>query len=135
MTVIPERRLISSTSAPQPEAPWGPHTHAVVVPPFVFTAGQLPIDQKTGIPLEGWDAEELSRTVLSRIAGILEDSGSGMDRLVKVRVLMVDMSMLDVFNQVYATFVTSQPARAVAGVSELPYGSLIQMDAIALLRP
>ncbi len=132
--MIPERKVLICKRAPQPRAAFGEHTHAVIAYPLVFTAGQLPIDQETGIPLESKDPELLSRTVLSRISAILEDAGSGMDRLVKVRTLFVDMNMMDTFNEVYATYVPVNPARAVAGVSELPYGCLIQMDAIALLN-
>src|ERR1700712_3420278 len=72
----------------QPESlrpPGGHYSHATVANGFVFVSGQLPI-AADGTRLVDAPFEAQARQVLDNLRTVLEAAGSGIDRLVQVRI-------------------------------------------------
>jgi len=112
----------------------GPYEQAIKVDGFVFTAGQIPLDPKSGKIVEGGIAAQ-TRQVLENLKGVLIASGSSMDRVVKATVFLKNMADFAAMNEVYAQYLgKSKPARSTVAVAvaELPRGALVEIDLVAL---
>jgi 2-iminobutanoate/2-iminopropanoate deaminase len=124
-----EIKTIETAQAP---APGGHYSQAVVANGFVFVSGQLPIKPGGGheIPV-GIEAQ--TRQALSNVDAILRAANSGLDRIVSVTVYVTDIADWPKVNQTYANvFGNYRPARVVAVSKELHFGSLVEIQAIAV---
>ena len=111
----------------------GPYEQAIKVGEFVYTAGQIPIDPKTGNFVEGGVAAQ-TRQVLENLKFVLEAAGSSLDRVVKATVFLKNIADFAAMNEVYAEYLgKAKPARSTVAVSELPRGALIEIDFVALV--
>jgi len=125
-----QRQPIQTDAAPEAI---GPYEQAIRTDGFVFTAGQIPIDPKTGNFVEGGVAEQ-TRQVLENLKAVLVAAGSSMDRVVKATVFLKNIADFPVMNEVYAEyFGGSKPARSTVAVAELPRGALVEIDLVALV--
>ena len=123
------REAIKTEAAPKAI---GPYEQAIRIDGLVFTAGQIPIDPKTGNVVAGGIAEQ-TRQVLENLKAVLEAAGSSMDRVVKATVFLKNMADFPAMNEVYAEYFNgSKPARSTVAVAELPRGALIEIDLVAL---
>ncbi|RAI37051.1 RidA family protein [Rhodoplanes roseus] len=112
--------------------PGGHYSHAVTAGGFVFVAGQLPI-APDGTKLNEAAFEAQARQVLDNVAAALAGAGSGIDRLVQVRVYVTDIANWPAFDALYAAWAgAARPARAVVPVPQLHYGFLVEVEATAL---
>lgn len=122
-------------ATPRAPAARGHYSQAVVHAGMVYVAGQLPI--VPGDPerrLEGFEAQ--ARQVIENVIAILEAAGSGAGEVLKATVYIADVAHWPAFNAIYAErFGAHRPARTVVPVAALHYGYLVEMDAIAALRP
>jgi 2-iminobutanoate/2-iminopropanoate deaminase len=110
----------------------GPYQQAIKANGFIYTAGQIPIDPKTGNLVEG-DISAQTRQVLENLKAVLEAGGSALDRVVKATVFLRNMADFAAMNEVYAQYLGSaKPARSTVAVAELPRGALIEIDLVAL---
>lgn len=122
------RKTIRTDHAP---AAVGPYSQAVVLDGWVYTAGQVALNPETG-KLVGADAAMQADRVLQNIEAILKASASGLDRVVRTTVYLVDMGDFAAVNEIYARYFSEPyPARACVEVSGLPLGALVEIDAIA----
>ena len=113
-------------------APGGHYSHAVAAGGFVFVSGQLPI-APDGTKIADASFEDQCRQVLDNVARALIAAGSGIDKLVQVRVYVTDIALWPQFNTVYAAWIgNARPARAVVPVPTLHYGFKIEVEAVAL---
>jgi 2-iminobutanoate/2-iminopropanoate deaminase len=111
----------------------GPYEQAIKVGEFVYTAGQIAIDPKTGNLVEG-DIAAQTRRVLENLKAVLESAGSSLDRVVKATVFLKNMADFAAMNEVYAEYLgKAKPARSTVAVVELPRGALIEIDFVALV--
>lgn len=111
----------------------GPYEQAIVANGFVFTAGQIPLDPKTGNMVEGGIAAQ-TRQVLENLSAVLEAAGASLDSVVKATVFLKSMSDFAAMNEVYSEyFAASKPARSTVAVAELPRGALVEIDLCAVL--
>ena len=111
----------------------GPYQQAIKANGFIYTAGQIPIDPKTGNLVEG-DISAQTRQVLENLKTVLEAGGSALDRVVKATVFLKNMTDFAAMNEVYAQYLGSaKPARSTVAVAELPRGALIEIDLVALV--
>ena len=125
-----KREAIRTDAAPKAI---GPYEQAIRINGFVFTAGQIPIDPKSGNLVEGGIAAQ-TRQVLENLKAVLQAAGSSMDRVVKATVFLKNMSDFATMNEVYAEYLgNSKPARSTVAVAELPRGALIEIDLIAVV--
>lgn len=114
-----------------PNAPGaiGPYSQGFVVGGLVFTSGQLPVDPATGAIPEGIAAQ--AEWSCKNVGTILEAAGSGLDEVVKTTCFLSDMNDFAAFNEVYARYFASKPARSCVAVRALPKGALFEIEAIA----
>ena len=121
-------KQISTDKAP---AAIGPYSQAIAHNGLIFVSGQLPIDPSTGAFPEG-GVEAQTRQSLTNIKSILEQAGSGMDKVVKTTVLLADMGDFAAMNGVYAEFISEPyPARCAFAVKTLPKGALVEIECVA----
>ena len=112
----------------------GPYSQAVRAGEFVFASGQIPLDPATGKIVTG-EIEDEARQVLANLAAVLEAAGSGLERVVKATVYLTDLSLFPRVNTIYAEAFRFDPAPAhvTIGVSALPLGAQVEIDAVALV--
>ncbi|MCC6029824.1 MAG: RidA family protein [Candidatus Korarchaeum sp.] len=111
--------------------PIGPYSQAVIAGNFVFLAGQIPIDPKTGELVDG-GIKEQTRRVLENIKAVLEKAGCSLKDVVNVTVFLKDLSYFNEFNEVYSEYFSeNKPARATIQVAALPKNALVEIVAIA----
>jgi 2-iminobutanoate/2-iminopropanoate deaminase len=123
---------IRSTNPATMAAPGGHYSHAVAGAGFVFVSGQLPI-APDGTKLNEAPFAAQARQVLDNVAQALAGAGSGIDKLVQVRVYVTDIASWPEFNTLYAQWAgAARPARAVVPVPQLHYGFKIEVEAVAL---
>ncbi|HYU37492.1 MAG TPA: RidA family protein [Gemmatimonadales bacterium] len=109
----------------------GPYSQAVVVDGMVYTAGQIPLDPKTG-GIVGQTTAEQAEQVLRNLEAILKAAGSELALVVKTTVYLVDMADFPALNEVYAKhFPTHKPARSTIQAAALPRAVRVEIDAIA----
>jgi 2-iminobutanoate/2-iminopropanoate deaminase len=125
-----QRQPIRTDAAPKAI---GPYEQAIRIDGLVFTAGQIPIDPKTGNFVEGGIAEQ-TRQVLENLSAVLKAAGSSMDRVVKATVFLKNMADFPAMNEVYGEyFAAVKPARSTVAVAELPRGALVEIDLVAMV--
>lgn len=108
----------------------GPYSQAVRSLGLVFTSGQIPINPENGqIEADGIKAQ--TDQVCKNLKAVLEASGSDITRVIKTTCFLSDMADFAAFNEVYATYFTSKPARSCVAVKTLPRGVLVEVEAIA----
>ena len=111
----------------------GPYAQAIKANGFVYTAGQIPIDPKTGNFVEGGIREQ-TRQVLENLEAVLEASGSSANQVVKATVYLKNMADFGAMNEVYAReFGAHRPARSTVAVKTLPKNARVEIDLIALV--
>ena len=125
------KKIIHTENAP---APIGPYSQGVLASAdFLFTAGQIPLDPKTGQLVQG-DIKRQTRQVLENIVAILEAGGASLKSVVKTLVFLKDMNEFAAMNEVYNEFFEdSAPARSTIEVSRLPRDVKVEIEAIALV--
>ena len=121
-------KVISTDKAP---GAIGPYSQGYIVGEMVYTSGQIPIDPATGEMAEGIEAqtEQSCRNVIA----ILEAAGSGAEKVIKTTCFLADIADFAAFNEVYAKYFVSKPARSCVAVKDLPKGVLCEIEAIAEL--
>lgn len=119
----------------QPETmprPAGHYTPGMVANGLVFVSGQLPIDPATGKVVPGGITAQTERA-LRNVELVLKAAGSGLDRVVQLTIYISDGELWGSVNEVVAQVMGShRPSRAIIPVSPLHYGSLLEVQAIAL---
>ncbi len=109
----------------------GPYSQAYAFNGTVITSGQLPVDPANGTMPESIAAQ--AEQSCKNVGAILEAAGSGFDKVVKTTCFLANMSDFAAFNEVYARFFISKPARSCVAVKDLPKGALCEIEAIAVL--
>lgn len=110
----------------------GPYSQATEVNGFIFTSGQIPLIPETG-ELVSDDIKKATARSLDNIKAILEEAGSGMDKVLKVNIFLDDVNDFAAVNEVYAEYFTeNKPARSCVEVANLPKKALIEIEAIAV---
>lgn len=129
---MPEKEIVRTELAPAPFQ-GAPYNQAVKAAGFVFVAGQLGL--KPGEKeMVGPAVAEQTEQVMQNLRAILEEAGSGLDRLVKTTVFLQNLDDFAAMNDVYAAHVgESPPARSTVEVAKLPSGALVEIEAVALL--
>ena len=97
----------------------------------MFTSGQIPIDPATG-DVPGATIKEQARQSCINVGEILKAEGLSFDHVIKTTCFLADMDDFAAFNEVYAEYFTSSPARSCVAVKALPKGVLCEIEAIAV---
>ena len=106
--------------------------HAVVANGLIFVSGTPGFDPRTGQLSEHF--KEQAVQAFRNLQAVLEELGSGLDKVVKTTVFMVAGNDFEALNQVYRdVFSTNAPARSTPQVLPFPGGILISVECIALV--
>jgi 2-iminobutanoate/2-iminopropanoate deaminase len=109
-----------------------PYSQAIRANGFVFVSGQLAL-RPDHAEIVGDEIGEQTEQVFDNLQAILEEAGSGLDRIVKTTVFLTDLDDFAAMNEVYARRVGQPPpARATVEISNLPSGAKVEIEAIAL---
>ena len=122
-------KVISTETAP---AAIGPYSQAIVTNGLVFASGQIPVDPATGAPA-GDTIDTQAEQSCKNVAAILAAAGSDMTKVVKTTCFLADMADFAKFNEIYAKYFVSCPARSCVAAKALPKGVLCEIAAIAEL--
>ena len=123
---------VTVRSADAPEA-IGPYSQAVRSGELLFCSGQIPLDPQTG-EIVGASAAEQTRRCLENLQAVCAAAGSSLERALRVTVYLVDLGQWAAVNEVYESFFTTEPpARVAIGVSALPRGAYVEIDAVVAL--
>jgi 2-iminobutanoate/2-iminopropanoate deaminase len=108
-----------------------PYSAAVLHRHLIFISGQVAYDYEKKTLVSG-TIEEEAGLALENLRTVVEEVGSGFDRVLKVMVYLTDIDEYERFNDVYKEFFPKNPpARSCVAVSALPYGAKVEIDAIA----
>ena len=97
---------------------------------MIYTSGQIPVDPATGNIPEGISAQ--AEQSCKNVGAILEAAQSSFEKVIKTTCFLADMADFAAFNEAYAKYFISKPARSCVAVKELPKGVLCEIEAIAL---
>lgn len=122
-------KRITTKNAP---AAIGPYSQGIISGNFVYCSGQIPVNPETGLPAEG-GIEAQAEQSCKNVAAVLEAAGTDMDKVVKTTCFLADMADFAVFNEVYAKYFISNPARSCVAAKSLPKNVLCEVEAIAEL--
>ena len=120
-------KVISTETAP---AAIGPYSQAIVTNGLVFASGQIPVNPATGAPA-GDTIDTQAEQSCKNVAAILAAAGSDMTKVVKTTCFLADIADFAKFNEIYAKYFVSCPARSCVAAKALPKGVLCEIEAIA----
>ena len=110
----------------------GPYSQAVLVGNMLYTSGQIPLDPQSG-EMVGDDIKTQTEQVMKNLSAVLEAAGASFDDVVKTTCFLADITDFAAFNEVYAAYITSAPARSCVAVKDLPRGAMVEVEVIAYL--
>jgi len=125
--------MLKFTDTDKAPAAIGPYSQAVSANGFLFTSGQIAIDPKVGDVL-ATTIEDQTEQVMKNISAVLEANGIDFTDVIKTTCFIVDMGDFAKFNEVYAKYFTSKPARSCVAVKTLPKNVLCEVELVALLK-
>jgi 2-iminobutanoate/2-iminopropanoate deaminase len=127
---VAEKEVVSTDRAPGPFQ-GAPYNQAIRVGGLVFVAGQIGVAPGES-DVVGPTAADQTEQIMKNMAAILEAAGSGLDKLVKTTVFLLDLADFAAMNEVYARHVGDRPpARSTFGVAQLPSGARVEIEAVA----
>lgn len=122
-------KAISTEKAP---AAIGPYSQGIVAGDFFFASGQIAIIPETGEIAEA-TIEAQTEQVMKNIGNLLAAAGADYSKVVKTSCFLADMGDFGAFNEIYAKYFTSKPARSCVAVKTLPKNVLCEVEVIAYL--
>lgn len=121
-------KAVSTINAP---AAIGPYSQGMVTGNLVFCSGQIPVVPATGEIPEGITAQ--AEQSCKNVGAVLAAAGSSYENVVKTTCFIADMNDFAAFNEVYAKYFVSKPARSCCAVKTLPKNVLCEIEAIAVI--
>ena len=126
---------MKSISTPNAPAAIGPYSQAKISGPFLFTAGQIPLEAASG-EIRGNTIEEQTELVLQNLAAILEAAGCSWCNVIKTTVYLTDLAEFAKMNSVYEKYLgETKPARSTVQVAALPRNAKVEIEMIAEIEP
>ena len=119
-------KKINSTNAPKAI---GPYCQAMAFNGILFTSGQIPLNLEGEIV--GENITEQTEQVMKNLSAVLEEAGTNFENAIKTTCFLSDMENFQKFNEVYAKYFTSNPARSCIAVKQLPKNVLVEVEVIA----
>jgi len=120
-------KVTNTTNAP---AAIGPYSQAIEFQNILFTSGQIPLDPATG-EVTGSTIAEQAEQVMKNISALLEANSIDFTRVIKTTCFLADMADFGTFNEIYAKYFTTNPARSCIAVKQLPKSVLCEVEVIA----
>ena len=122
--------MLKVTSTEKAPAAIGPYSQAVSFGDLLFTSGQIALDPATE-EVVGTTIEEQTEQVMKNISAILEANNIDFNNVIKTTCFIAEMADFAKFNEIYAKYFVSKPARSCVAVKELPKAVLCEVEVIA----
>ena len=108
-----------------------PHVPGIRVGDYIFLSGLVPVDPQTGERSHGPIAEQI-RTTLSNMQHMLESAGSSLKRVVRIHVVLADISHMAEMDRVFLEFFPVDPPARMAWSMQLRFGNGCEIECVAL---
>lgn len=108
----------------------GPYSQGIITNGFLFASGQIPIIPATGAIAEG-DIKVQAEQVMKNISELLKAAETDFTKVVKTTCFLANMEDFQAFNEIYANYFVSKPARSCVAVKQLPKNVLCEVEVIA----
>ncbi len=108
----------------------GPYSQAIITGGMLYSSGQIPLNPQTG-EVSGSDIQVQAEQVMKNISEILKAGNTSFDKVVKTTCFLADMSDFALFNEIYAKYFISKPARSCVAVKQLPKSVLVEVEVMA----
>ncbi|MBQ7846922.1 MAG: RidA family protein [Clostridia bacterium] len=118
---------VSTEKAP---AAIGPYSQAVISGGMVYTSGQIAINPASGA-VEATDITGQTEQVMKNLGEVLAAAGSSFEKAVKTTCFLADMADFATFNEIYAKYFVTKPARSCVAAKTLPKNVLVEVEVIA----
>ena len=128
-----ERNIMKVVATDKAPKALGPYSQGYVHNGIFYSAGQIPINPAVDA-VEAETIEEQTEQVCKNIAAVLEAAGTSFDKVIKTTCFLADMGDFAAFNEVYAKYFTSKPARSCVAVKTLPKNVKCEVELIAAVE-
>ena len=124
------KRIVHTANAPKAI---GPYSQATVHDGIVYCSGQIGLVPGTG-EFAGDSVEKQAEQVMKNLEAVLEEAGSGFDKVLKCSIFLADMNDFSVVNEIYGKrFPDNPPARETVAVKTLPKSCRVEVSCIAYI--
>jgi 2-iminobutanoate/2-iminopropanoate deaminase len=110
-----------------------PHVPGIRIGDYIFLSGMVPVDPQTGERSHGPIADQI-RTTLSNMKHMLESAGSSLERVVRVHVVLADISHMAEMDRVFREFFPRDPPARMAWSMQLRFGNGCEIECVALVN-
>lgn len=122
--------MLKKVSTDKAPSAIGPYSQAIICGDMLFTSGQIPINPETGA-IEATDITAQTEQVMKNLGAVLAEAGTSFENVIKTTCFLANISDFAAFNEVYAKYFVSKPARSCVAVKDLPKGALCEVELIA----
>ena len=122
--------MLNKISTEKAPSAIGPYSQAIVCGDMLYSSGQIPINPETG-SIEATDITAQTEQVMKNLGAVLEAAGTSFENVIKTTCFLANISDFASFNEVYAKYFVSKPARSCVAVKDLPKGALCEVELIA----
>ena len=123
-------KVVATEKAPKA---LGPYSQGYIHNGMFYSAGQIPINPATDA-IEEATIEGQTEQVCKNLAAVLAAAGSSFDNVIKTTCFLANMEDFAAFNEVYAKYFVSKPARSCVAVKTLPKNVLCEIELIAVVE-
>lgn len=124
------KSVINSERAP---AAIGTYSQAIRAGNTIYLSGQIPLDPESMTLVEGFEAQ--TTQVFENLKAVASAAGCSLNDIVKLNIFLTDLAHFAKVNEIMQRyFKAPYPARAAIGISALPLGALVEMDAILVVE-
>ena len=128
-----EKTMLKKVSTDKAPGAIGPYSQAIVCGNMLYTSGQIPINPASG-NIEATDIAAQTEQVMKNLGAVLEAAGTSFENVVKTTCFLHEIADFAAFNEVYAKYFVSKPARSCVAVKDLPKGALCEVELIAEIK-
>lgn len=121
-------KKIYTNKAPNPV---GPYSQAIIANGFLYCSGQIAINPENNQFING-DIAEQTQQVMKNIEAVLKEANCDFKDVIKTTCFLDDMKNFATFNEIYAKYFVSEPARSCVE-AKLPKGAKVEVEIIALI--
>ncbi|MCW9705887.1 RidA family protein [Fodinibius salsisoli] len=124
------KKIIHTSEAPDAI---GPYSQAVVHSDIVYCSGQIGLDPETN-EFVGEDVASQAKQVMKNLQAVLEEAGSGFEKVIKCGIYLDDMDNFATVNEIYGSYFDAEPpARETVAVKTLPKNCKVEIGCTAYI--